>query len=68
MSNTTAIILAVLAAGIMIAAAVYGAGKSDRVDCIKWQHEAQQYPGFYLTTWQKQQCDYWNIKVAAPVK
>lgn len=64
----TIIILAIIAA---IAGACYGVVKavieSDRNDCLGWQKDAKQYPLFYITSWQKQQCDYFGIDIDAPV-
>lgn len=42
--------------------------EEDRVACLKWQEEAHEYAGYYLTVGQKAQCDYFGIKVDAPVK
>jgi hypothetical protein len=66
------LIITVLVLGSAIAfgiwALVFGTGKQDQADCYQWQREAATYPLFYLTKDQKAQCDYWQIKVAAPVK
>lgn len=37
--------------------------KSEKTECEKWQVQAQELPGFYLTNWQKMQCDYYNIEI-----
>lgn len=41
--------------------------RSEVVDCLKWQSYAEAYPNFWLTQWQKEQCDAHNITVNAPV-
>lgn len=41
---------------------------NDRADCRKWQLYAKEYPAFYLTPNEAEQCRYWNIAVEAPVK
>lgn len=45
-----------------------GLDRQDQADCYKWQAQAKEYPGFYLTKYQADQCRYWNIQVDAPVK
>ncbi len=54
----------IVAAFLMII--VQGIDRSDRSDCLKWQHEATQYKHFYLTEWQANQCDSLHIKINAP--
>ena len=46
---------------------VYGFNKAERYECLKWQKEAKEYPGYYLTHWQKGQCDARGIEIDAPV-
>lgn len=46
-------------------AIVYGLGKQEVIDCLKWQKYAQEYPGFYLLRWQKIQCETLNIEISA---
>lgn len=61
---------AVLALGFAIfsAASWIGIDRNERMECDFWQHEAQQYPSYYLTHWQQEQCDRWHITINAPVK
>ena len=40
----------------------------EKTECIKWQGWAQEYPNFYLTEWQEEQCNRHQIKVEVPVK
>jgi hypothetical protein len=35
--------------------------------CKTWQMQSEQYPLFYLTQNQKDQCDYYSITINAPV-
>lgn len=54
--------------GVFIWTLVVGFGRGEEVECYKWQNQAAQYPNFYLTTWQKGQCDAHQIIINAPVK
>lgn len=47
---------------------IHSLGESDAIECQKWAKEAQQYPAYYITSWQKAQCDYWSTPINAPVK
>ncbi|MBI5079155.1 hypothetical protein HZB06_00550 [Candidatus Wolfebacteria bacterium] len=52
--------------GIVFFASMEGA---ERADCRRWQQQAKDAPNvFFLLPWQKAQCDYWSIKVDAPVR
>lgn len=52
----------------MTAALAYGMQKSERVSCLKWQEQADQYPGYYLLKWQKVQCDAHGIVINSEVR
>ena len=52
----------------IVAAALVGLSRSEAVECFKWQRQAEQYPGFYLTEWQARQCAAKSIIISAPVK
>jgi len=41
--------------------------KSEKLECVKWQGWAKEYPNFYTTQWQKDQCDHYNLIIEAPV-
>ena len=45
-------------------------GRSEEVECWKWKQQAIDYKnvGFYLTKWQKAQCDHYRIDIDAPVQ
>jgi len=44
--------------------------KSELVDCLKWQKQAEEYrvSGFYLLQWQADQCKAHNIIINAEVR
>ena len=46
----------------------YGVEKAEKAECLKWQDQSLEYPNFYLTAWQKQQCDRYQIEIDAPVE
>ena len=31
--------------------------RAERAECVKWHQQANEYPGFYLTQWQRAQCE-----------
>jgi hypothetical protein len=38
-------------------------------ECEKWRDEAKEFAGYYyLSPYQAEQCDYYGIKINAPVK
>jgi len=37
-------------------------------ECQKWATQAREYPGFFLATWQSEQCVHHGIRVDAPVR
>jgi hypothetical protein len=51
---------------------VWGADKiAQRVEndeCQRWAQEAKEYPNYYQTDWQVEQCIRYNIVIDAPVK
>lgn len=57
-----------LTAGAMLAIFTIGLGSSEKNECVKWREQSKQYKEFYLTKWQKDQCDHYNISIDAPVK
>lgn len=59
-------IIAVIAiAGILIAFSIVSQGikKSEINECLKWQEQAKQYPDFFMTGWQVEQCEHYGIRV-----
>lgn len=49
------------------AVSVIASDRSDRTDCLSWQLDATVYQHYFISQWQKDQCDYWNIEINAPV-
>ena len=45
-----------------------GIKNHERKECYEWQKQAREYPGFYLTDWQKEQCDHYSIKIEVKKK
>ena len=42
--------------------------KKETRECLQWEKWSKEAKGvFYLTTWQKEQCDAMGIKIDAPV-
>lgn len=60
--------LTIIAALVM--ATDYGMQQSDQNDCLKLQVQAVALYSapFFISKDQKAMCDYWNIKINAPVK
>lgn len=66
--KATATTIAIIAIVILFGWAIKsGMDKQDRADCYKWQEYATEYPGFYLTQNEADQCAYWKIEVNAPI-
>lgn len=55
---TITLILFALIAGI-----VHGINKSEQNECRKWAQMADERPDFYITDWQRAQCEHWGIPV-----
>ena len=34
-----------------------GLPKIERAECLKWQEESTEYPDYYFTNWQLEQCE-----------
>ncbi len=49
-------------------AMVVGENRQERADCIGWSVDAETFDQFFLTQWQKDQCDAQGIKINAPVR
>lgn len=66
--KTAAAVVAVAALAVAFAFALAeGVNKTERAECLKWQSEARQFVGYYLTSWQAAQCSAHNIEVDAPI-
>jgi len=42
-----------------------GIDRDEQRECYQWQSEARDIRGYYLTAWQKEQCDHWKIRIEA---
>lgn len=40
----------------------------EKYECERWQAEAKTYKGYFLTGWQKAQCDHYRVQIEAPVQ
>ncbi len=65
MSN---LLLCVLGAILFVFVLNIGMSRSEVVDCLKWQQQAEDYPAFYLLKWQAEQCQAHNIDIDAPIR
>lgn len=63
LSFVVAVLLVLLAIALL-----YGINKQEVADCLTWQAQSKEYPEFYITQWQKAQCDAHYITVTAPVQ
>ena len=63
---TTAVFIALTAA--IVTAILVGTSRSEIVECNKWSQEADAYPGYFLASWQKDQCDAHGVIINSPVK
>lgn len=59
------------AASIAVVAFMYvfaqGVNKHERVECLRWQAEAREFSGYYLTSWQAEQCEAHGVAIDAPI-
>ena len=56
----------IIIAGLMMIPAIIES--EEKRECLQWQGYAKESQIFYLTSWQKKQCDRWGIKIDAPMK
>jgi len=63
-----AIVISLFILFVLSALMLMGMKNEEKVSCHKWQTQATEYPGFYLTQWQKEQCDAHGIQINAPVQ
>lgn len=57
------IIIFVIILAIIVPLTLWGANNSEKVECIQWQKQAMEYPSFFATTWQVEQCNAHNINI-----
>jgi len=53
---------------VLWTAFVYSIGNSESLECSKWKDQAGQYPGYYITQWQADQCSAHKVEINAPIK
>lgn len=53
---------------LLVLAILVGTSKSELAECQKWSQEADAYPGYFLASWQKSQCDANGVIINVPVK
>lgn len=62
----------IMAVGVIFLTALLFMGKGfdgqEKFECYQWQNQSKNYDNFYLTKWQKEQCDHWSIQIDAPVQ
>lgn len=61
------ILLLVVIVGI-VSLIFYGVKKTEKYECQLWSTQAKEYPNYYITQWQKNQCDHYNIDIGAKVR
>ena len=67
--KVAAITLAFIASVILFGLTINtGLERWEKLECYEWQENAKEYPGFYLTQNESDQCEYLDIEVNAPVK
>jgi len=59
--------ICIIAMAALIGAGEYGVRAGETNECRQWAREAKEYPGYYITGWQKMQCEARGIKVDARV-
>lgn len=64
--GTMAVVVVALCATIVFAI-VYGTSRSEVVECNKWSQDAVGRPGYFLASWQDQQCRANGIIINVPV-
>lgn len=61
--NILALIGLVILGAVIFAAFLIGLNKAEKLECLKWQKEAGEYPDYFLTDWQKEQCEHRGIEI-----
>ena len=54
-------------AATLVTAIVVGMGRSEVVECNKWSQDAVGRPGYFLASWQDDQCRANGIIINVPV-
>ena len=61
------IILIVIVVVFLIVGGI-GLKVQERSECLQWEAQAEQYSDYYITKWQKDQCDNYKVEIKAPIK
>ena len=61
------IIVALFVGAVMIAGIEKAFLIQEENECMQWQEQAKEFPSFYLTTYQKEQCDRHRIDIDARI-
>lgn len=59
--------LGIVVVAVMVVTDI-GVERQERMECLEWQQQAQQYPDYYLLWWQQAQCDAKGIIINAKVQ
>lgn len=68
MKVITVIVGAMVAIALISAVVSYAVDRDEIHECHTWASQAAQYSGYYITQWQKQECDAHRIFVTGVVK
>lgn len=68
MSNNFFVILGALALMLIAFVGTKALNKHEIYECHQWENQAKNFPEFYITDWQDQQCRTHKIIINAPVK
>lgn len=55
-------------AKLLAAGFEYAEARRATAECEKWEEWSRVFPDFYMTEWQKSQCDYHGVAIDAPIK
>lgn len=56
MKNILITVAGIAAVVFFFWALVTGVNKSEQVECSEWREQAAQFPAWYSTQWQREQC------------
>lgn len=63
MDKILATVAVVLLVGFIAIAAYVGIERQEIEECNTWGLQAQEYDGYYLASWQKEQCESHGIQI-----
>lgn len=67
--NTIFFLIIVPASIVLSYLLTFGAvHKNEIIECKKWLEHSYQFPEFYLTQWQKDQCESYDIRIDSQIK